>query len=86
MTRTLGATDEKRTAADAFSLHLLEIYRRVASQREPLGPKNWIKSRAGPSPFQEQKENLFDDLVGLCEEQLRHGEAERFGGLQVDDQ
>jgi hypothetical protein len=28
----------------------------------------------------------LDQLVGLREQQWRHGEAERFGGLKVDDQ
>jgi hypothetical protein len=27
----------------------------------------------------------FDDLVGLRQQQSRYGEAERFGGLQVND-
>ena len=28
----------------------------------------------------------IDDLVGAGEEQSRHGEAERFGGIEIDDQ
>jgi hypothetical protein len=28
----------------------------------------------------------FDDLVGALQQRLRHREAERFGGLQIDDQ
>src|SRR5271165_3289081 len=28
----------------------------------------------------------FDDLVGAGEDRLRHGQAERLGGLQIDDQ
>src|SRR5262245_45800715 len=29
---------------------------------------------------------LFDHLVGASEQRVRHGEAERFGGLEVDSQ
>ena len=28
--------------------------------------------------------SLFDHLVGACEQRLRHGEAERPGGLEVE--
>jgi putative ABC transport system substrate-binding protein len=28
----------------------------------------------------------FDHIVGAGEDRLRHGEAERLGGLQIDDQ
>src|SRR5712692_896290 len=30
--------------------------------------------------------SLLDDLIGASEDRLRHGQAERVGGLQVDDQ
>src|SRR5213078_1651488 len=29
---------------------------------------------------------LLDNLVGAYQQRMRHSEAERFGGLQVDDQ
>jgi hypothetical protein len=29
---------------------------------------------------------LFDDLVGAGEDRWRHGQPERFGGLEIDDQ
>jgi hypothetical protein len=29
---------------------------------------------------------LFDDLVGAGEDRGRHGQAERLGGLEIDDQ
>jgi hypothetical protein len=32
-----------------------------------------------------RRQLLFDDLVGADEEGLWHGEAERLGGLEVDD-
>ena len=31
-------------------------------------------------------DNLIDHLVGECEQQIRHGEAQRPGGLKIDDQ
>jgi len=34
----------------------------------------------------QQKGSLFDHLVGSGEQRLRHGEAERLGALEVDDQ
>ena len=37
-------------------------------------------ARSGHSPA------LFDHLVGAREDRLRHGEAERLRGLEVDDQ
>ena len=32
------------------------------------------------------EEPLFDNLIGAGEEGLRHGNAQRLGGLEVDDQ
>ena len=32
------------------------------------------------------KSNLFDHLVGATEQRQRHGEAERLGRLQIDDE
>src|SRR5256714_11484426 len=29
---------------------------------------------------------LFNDLVGALQQRLRHGQAERLGGFQIDDQ
>jgi len=29
--------------------------------------------------------SLFDHLIGSCEQRRRHCEAERFGGLEVDN-
>ena len=34
----------------------------------------------------QQKASLFNHLVGTHEQRHRHVEAERFGGLEVDDQ
>jgi hypothetical protein len=38
-----------------------------------------VSNRAKPS-------SLFDHLVGGGEQRLRHGQAERLGGLEVDHQ
>ena len=34
----------------------------------------------------EPKSGSFDDLIGACEDRLRHGEAERLRCLEIDDQ
>jgi hypothetical protein len=34
----------------------------------------------------QQRQRLFDHLVGAGEQRVRHGEAERFGGLEIDHQ
>jgi hypothetical protein len=56
-----------------------------------FGPKadkrgrNWIVREvplATDAP--QQTASLFDHLVGPDEQRLRHGEAERLGGLEVD--
>ena len=36
--------------------------------------------------MQRSKGSLFDHLVGATLHRLRHGNAERLGGLEVDDQ
>src|SRR5262245_12512593 len=33
-----------------------------------------------------KKGSLFDNLIGACKHRRWHGKAERFGGLEVDDQ
>src|SRR4051812_24893925 len=43
----------------------------------------WRQGRGGASPI---ARGSFDDLVGAGEERLRHGEAERLRGLEVDYQ
>jgi PAS domain-containing protein len=40
----------------------------------------------GQPSFRRRVGGSFDDLVGLGEEQRRHGEAERFGRLKIDHQ
>jgi hypothetical protein len=38
------------------------------------------------TPAPQQQHHLFDDLVGASKKQLRHGDTERLGGLEVDDE
>jgi hypothetical protein len=42
--------------------------------------------QAAYSPSQCSLSLLFDNLIGAGEKRLRHGEAERLGGLEIDDQ
>ena len=44
-----------------------------------LAPE-WGSTRSGYSPA------LLNDLVGAGEDRWRHGEAERLGGFEIDDQ
>ena len=37
-------------------------------------------------PIADIQSRLFDDLVGAGKQHRRHGEADRFRGLEVDDQ
>src|SRR5262249_1986489 len=34
----------------------------------------------------QQRRTLFDNLVGECQQVGRHGNAERFGGLEIDNE
>jgi hypothetical protein len=36
--------------------------------------------------MQRQTTTLFDNLVGECQQGGRHGNAERFGGLEIDNE
>ena len=46
----------------------------VRAERRAAARPAWVRSR------------LFDHVVGAAEDRLRHGEAERLGGREIDDQ
>ena len=53
-----------------------------ALARAPQRHGGWPRRRAGAST----RAASFDDLVGAGEDRLRDGQAERLGGLEIDDQ
>src|SRR4029450_1672661 len=58
------------------------LYPKSGHMRCNYGCPLWAKS----GPMQRSKGSLFDHLVGATLHRLRHGNAERLGGLEVDDQ
>jgi hypothetical protein len=59
------------------------------NQAERVGSADSARSRSGDltagfDPQETSSKTLFDDLVGLRQQQLRHGDTERLYGLQVD--
>src|SRR5262245_36671652 len=58
--------------------------RRTAEQRDEFAAPHSISSSA---PWKRHATtHSFDDFVGDRQERIRHGEADGFGGLEVDDQ
>jgi hypothetical protein len=53
---------------------------------ELMRPGELTRSAKSGCEQSQQINPLFDHLVGAAEQRRRHFEAERFGGLEIDDE
>ena len=74
--RPMSALGQKRT----FAVQI------VMSALPPKADMCGAKRNVRFVPIADIQSRLFDDLVGAGEQHRRHGEADRFRGLEVDDQ
>ena len=82
-----GQHDEKHVVASAPAHHFVGLARTAKLPRiTDISASKPICARIIAHPVNPRASYSLDQLIGTAEDRLRHGEAERLRGLEVDDQ